>query len=442
MSDMTVEQAFALAIQHKREGRLDEAEAAYRQILAQHPDHADALHQLALLAIQRGQLENARELFHQAIAINPNEASYQINLGNVLSALGRYEEAMNAYHAAVQLNPESPEAYYNLGLSFYNQSRVAQAITAYRRAIQLKPDYALAYNNLGVALISQGEFDAGIASYSTALRLRPNYLEVYTNLGNALKDQGRLDEAIESFRAALAMRPNSILAHSNLVYAMHFHPDYDASAIHEELQRWNLRYADPLKQFVKVHNNNRDPDRRLNIGYVSPDFRGHVVGWNLLPLLEHHNREQFKIFCYSGVSNPDSTTEQIRSCSDEWRDISKLTDDQAVQMIQNDGIDILIDLTLHMAGSRLLVFARKPAPVQVTYLGYCSSTGLDTIDYRFSDPYLDPLETDLSGYSEQTLRLPQTYWCYQPGGPTPDPMPPPVLSKGFITFGCLNRFAK
>jgi len=442
MSEPAIEQKFALAIQLKKAGRLSEAEGLCREILAKHPNHADALHQLALIAIQENQIEKALEFIRQAIAINPREVVYQINLGNMLSSLGRYLEAMNAYQAAVQLKPEIPEAHYNLGLSLYNQGHTAAAIAAYREAIRLKPDYALAYNNLGVALTSQGEFDSGIAAYSRALQLRPNYLEIYTNLGNALKDQGRLDEAIANFRAALALKPDAILAHSNLIYAMHFHSDDDARAIHEEQRRWNRQHADPLKQLIRLHNNNRDPERRLCIGYVSPDFRQHVVGWNLLPLLEQHNHKEFKIICYSGVSHPDNVTEQIRSCSDEWRNIGKVADEQMAQMIRDDGVDILIDLTLHMAGNRLLVFARKPAPVQITYLGYCGSTGLDAIDYRFSDPYLDPPGTDLSVYSEQTVRLPETYWCYRPGGQAPIPAPPPILIKKFITFGCLNNFTK
>jgi len=210
----------------------------------------------------------------------------------------------------------------------------------------------------------------------------------------------------------------------------------------EAQKLWNERFARPLKKFIKPHANDRGSERKLRIGYVSSDFRRHVVGSNFLPLLRQHDREVVEIFCYSQVTSPDEITEQIRTLADHWKSIVGINDQKAADMIFEDRIDILVDLTLHMAGSRLPVFAYKPAPVQVTYLGYPGSTGVETIDYRLSDPYLDPPGTNLSIYSEQTMRLPETYWCYQPCGPAPTPAQPPVLSTGFITFGCLNNFAK
>ena len=172
-----------------------------------------------------------------------------------------------------------------------------------------------------------------------------------------------------------------------------------------------------------------------------PTF-GTLVGWNLLPLLREHDRQQFEIFCYCKVHRPDPFTEKLRDCARCWRDTLPSTDQQVAQLIQGDQIDILVDLSLHTQDNLLPVFALKPAPVQSTYLGYCSTTGMAAVDYRFSDPQMDPPEIDLSCYREQTIRLPETYWCYQPGGPTPEVSPPPALTTGHITFGCLNNFAK
>ncbi|HMD53941.1 MAG TPA: hypothetical protein VKJ65_05275, partial [Phycisphaerae bacterium] len=231
-------------------------------------------------------------------------------------------------------------------------------------------------------------------------------------------------------------------AHSNKIFAMHLLPDYSPRAIRDELSAWNRMHALPVKGSIQPHENNPDPDRRLAIGYVSADFGQHVVAWNLLPLLKQHDHKQFSIFCYSNAAHKDSVTGQLQSCVDGWRDIAGVDDDRAAQMIRDDQIDILVDLAVHTPRNRLLIFARKPAPIAVTYLGYCGSTGLDTVDYRFSDPFLDPPETDLTLYSEQTVHLPRSYWCYRPGGPAPDPSPPPALSAGFVTFGCLNNFAK
>jgi predicted O-linked N-acetylglucosamine transferase (SPINDLY family) len=246
----------------------------------------------------------------------------------------------------------------------------------------------------------------------------------------------------------MAIAPDNAWIHSNLAYALHFHPAYDARALAEEHDVWNFQHAVPLKQFILPHRNDRRPERRLRIGYVSPDFRQHPVGRFLLPLLAHHDKRQVEVFGYAQVSVPDDLTQRLRDCMDGWRNIAGLSDDQTADLIRQDQIDILVDLTMHMANNRLLVFARKPAPVQVTYLAYCSTTGLETIDYRLSDPYLDPpgevgeWGRDELFYSEQTIRLPESYWCYQPVISPPATGPLPALKQGHITFGCLNNFCK
>ncbi|HEY2342930.1 MAG TPA: hypothetical protein VGH90_07875, partial [Chthoniobacteraceae bacterium] len=230
--------------------------------------------------------------------------------------------------------------------------------------------------------------------------------------------------------------------HSNYVYTICFHPGFDSRAIFEESLEWERRHAAALERSIAPHWNDPTPGRRLRIGYVSPDFRKHVVGRNLLPLLRNHDHDAFEVFAYSDVLAPDSVTTEIRGSCDQWRDLSGVDDERAAEMIRADGIDILVDLALHMARNRLLIFARKPAPIQVTYLSYAGTSGMEAIDYRFSDPHLDPADADLTRYRETTLRLPRTYWCYEPGGAAPNVSPPPVVSSGFATFGCLNNFAK
>jgi predicted O-linked N-acetylglucosamine transferase (SPINDLY family) len=223
---------------------------------------------------------------------------------------------------------------------------------------------------------------------------------------------------------------------------MNFHPGYDAETIAEEHRRWNHQHVEPLRKFIQAHSNDRSPDRRLRIGYISPDFRNHPVGRFLLPLLASRDKTQVEVFGYSDVVFPDEITRRLRSCADNWRSILGISDAGVVDLIRQDKIDILIDLTMHMAKNRLGVFARKPAPVQATYLAYCSTTGLETIDYRLSDPHLDPLGEDESHYSEKTIRLPETYWCYQPIVDSRQVGPLPVLTQDVITFGCLNNFCK
>jgi predicted O-linked N-acetylglucosamine transferase (SPINDLY family) len=212
--------------------------------------------------------------------------------------------------------------------------------------------------------------------------------------------------------------------------------------IHEELARWNQRHAEPLKKLIQPHANDRDPDRRLRIGYVSPDFRDHVVGRNLLPLLRQHDHGQLEIFCYANVIRFDGLTEQCRRCADGWRSIVGLSDSQTADLIRQDRIDILVDLALHTGGNRLGVFARKPAPVQATFAGYPGSTGLDIIEYRLTDPYLDPPGLNGPRCSETSIHLPDTFWCYDPLGTELAVNALPAQTNGHITFGCLNNFCK
>jgi predicted O-linked N-acetylglucosamine transferase (SPINDLY family) len=224
---------------------------------------------------------------------------------------------------------------------------------------------------------------------------------------------------------------------------LHFHPAYDAGMIAQEHRRWSSQHAEPLRQLIEPHNNQRSPERRLRLGYVSPNFRDHVVGRNLLPLLLHHDRRQFHITCYSNARHPDALTRQFQQNVDAWQDIVDLSTEQAARQVRADQIDILVDLALHMGGSRLLTFARKPAPVQVTFAGYPGSTGLKAIDYRLSDPYLDPPGMDESIYSEKTIRLPNSFWCYDPLECRDIPInQSPSAGSGFLTFGCLNNFCK
>jgi len=324
-----------------------------------------------------------------------------------------------------------------------DRGQLDEAIAAFRQTIALKPNFPEAHSNLGVALKDRGQLDEAIAAFRQTIVLKPDFTEAHYNLGIALKDKGQVEEAIAAYRQAIALRPNYPEAHSDLVYTLHFHPGFDVRAIAGEHRCWNQQHAEPLRQFIQPHPNDRTPERRLRIGYVSPDFREHVVGYNVLPFLADHNARDFEIFCYAQVASPDTLTERFRASAEHWRSTVGLTDEVFAAQIREDGIDILVDLTLHMGRNRLLVFARKPAPVQVTFAGYPGSTGLNTIDYRLSDPFLDPSGMDESIYSEQTVRLPHSFWCYDPldGGDLPVNALP-AQANGFITFGCLNNFCK
>jgi len=364
---------------------------------------------------------------------------------------GRLQQAEELYRQILTQLPDYTPAVHCLGLIAYQSGRNDIAVDLIRRAIALWPNNAEAHSNLGIALKDMGRLDEATAACNKAIALRPNYAEAYCNLGNALKDQGKLDEALTSYREAIALKPVAADWHSNAVYTVCFHPDYDPRRILQEARAWARQHADPLAVHIRPHANDRRPDRKLRVGYVSPDFRSHAEACYVLPLLENHDRSRFEIHCYSSVFLPDTLTDRHRGSADHWHDVLKKTHADLAEQVRGDAIDILVDLTMHMANNRLLMFARKPAPVQVTWLAYPGTTGLDVMDYRLTDRYLDPpvvtkgqsqAESSEHFYSERSVHLPDCWCCYQPRSETPPVNGLPALAAGHATFGCLNNFCK
>jgi predicted O-linked N-acetylglucosamine transferase (SPINDLY family) len=327
-----------------------------------------------------------------------------------------------------------------LGTALQARGRLDDAIAAYRNSIRCAPQDAQAYSHLGAALCKKGQPDEAITVLKKAMELRPDLPQAQTNASVAYKDCGQLDEAIACCKRATELRPQSAVAHSNLILLQNYHPDYTAKMLLEETLRWAQRHAEPLAKNFQPHLNERFLHRRLRIGYVSPDINIHPVGRFLVPLLTHHDHQNFEIHCYSDTQQIDPMTAQARKASDHWHEPAGLSDQELADQIRADQIDILIDLSLH-TGSRLLVFARKPAPVQVSWLGYPGTTGLAAIDYRLSDPLIDPVGQTESDYVERTLRIP-SYWCYQPLQPSPAVGRLPAEKNGQITFGSLSNFSK
>jgi len=424
------------------DGYLDEAIGTFRQALKLKPDLTPALSYLATALRANGDVAGAIDAYRQALARDANDVEARIELGILLASQRRLEEAVDAFRQAVAARPDHAEAQHNLANALVECQQWDQAIAAARRAIELRPDFPEAYANLGNALQEKGDLDEAVAAFRQAAQLAPDTAYAHLNLANALRDVGQMDEALACDERAFAAHPGCADAMANRIYSLYFHPNYDAAAIFQEHKRWNDQYAQPLADAIQPHTNDPAPERRLRIGYVSPNFRRHVIGQNMMPLLRHHDHEQFEVFCYAHIARPDPLTEQFHSFADVWRDILDLDDEQATELIRSDQIDILVDLTMQMADSRLLVFARKPAPVQVTFAGYPGTTGLRTIDYRLTDPYLDPPGLNDAYYSEQSIRLPDTFWCYDPLTREPAVNELPAASNGYVTFGCLNNFRK
>lgn len=431
----------AAALRHHRAGQTGEAEALYRQALDQDPNHAGACHGLGVLARRTGRLEEAIDLLTRAVAGRSDVAEYHTNLGNALHDAGRHEAAAAAHRQALSLNPGFALAWNNLGNALWALGRRDEAVEALRTAVSLDPRSAEGLTNLGNGLRDTGRSDEAVAAQRAAIALQPDRAELHLNLGNTLALRGELDEAIPCYRRAIALRSDSPAMHSQLILTLAYHPACTEQAMRDELARWNARHAEPLRPLIQPHTNDRDPDRRLRVGYVSSFFRTHVCATFLEPLLAHHDRNAVEICCYSTVTDPDARTARFKTLAAHWRDVARLSDDRLAALIRRDRIDVLVDLHLHTAENRLPVFARKPAPVQLTWLGYPGSTGMPAIDYRLTDAYLDPPGADESAYAERTVRL-RTFWCYGPDGTEPPVSPPPFLANGHVTFGCLNNFCK
>ena len=340
-------------------------------------------------------------------------------------------------------SPNDPVLYQHLARALEAAQRDAEAVLCYRQVVRLNPKSGEAHRELGNAIRSRPgtTADEPIACYREAIRLDPSDAEAYRMLGLTLKDTGLMDEAIDSLRRACELRPDSSEYRSSLLYCLHFHAGYDSRALAREHDEWHKRHAAPLASLIRPHTNEPNPHRRLRVGYVSRHLRHHPVGRFMLPILEAHDHQQFEIVCFTSHQHADDVTARLRGHADLWHDMDDLTDDELAELIRHDRIDILVDLDVHMIKNRMLTFARKPAPVQVTYLAYCSTTGLKTIDYRLTDPYLDPLDRSAE-FVEEAIRLPETYWCYEPIPNLPVAGPSPASNSGKITFGCLNNFWK
>jgi protein O-GlcNAc transferase len=390
----------------------------------------------------QGRPDQAIDCFRRVLELQPDHADAHNNLGNAFLNRGELDAALASYQRAVEVNPEFAAAYYNLGTAFQKAGSLDVAMACHRKALTIQPEFWEAHSALGAALAKEGKFDEAIEAYHRAIEIAPHAATPHNNLGASLREMGRLDEALAEFWRAVELNPEYVAADSNFVYLLGFHPDIDAAANNEEHRRWNERRGVPLAASIRPHENDRGPDRRLRIGYVSPEFRHHCQSFFTVPLFSHHNHAQFESFCYSDVIKADSMTPIIASFADHWRNIAGLADEHVAEIIRQDQIDILVDLTMHMSSSRPLLFARKPAPVQVCWLAYPGTTGLTAIDYRLTDPYLDPPGVGDQYYSEQSIRLPDTFWCYCPSAATPDVNELPSLASGSITFGSLNNFSK
>jgi predicted O-linked N-acetylglucosamine transferase (SPINDLY family) len=377
--------------------------------------------------------------YDQALAIQPNLAKTANNRGVALEELGRYEEALASYDRALALKPDYAEALDNRGNVLQELGRFEQAVASYDSALAVKPDFANALVNRGNAFKRMGRLHDAEMSFRRVLAKRPDEA-AYSNLGSVLQTSGRLAEAVESYRRALALKPDFAEVHSNLIFALDLSATYGIEEQQQERRRWHERHGRRHSGEIHTHRNAADPDRPLRVGYVSADFRAHSAYYAFSPVILSHDRAAFEIYCYSGVKRADGATARLQQAVPHWRSTLGFSDDALAGQIRADAIDILVDLSGHTAGNRLLVFARKPAPVQITAWGHATGTGLETMDYLLADPVVLPKQ-HRHLFAEEIIDLPCAF-CYQAPDYAPAVQPLPASGGRPFTFGCINRVEK
>jgi predicted O-linked N-acetylglucosamine transferase (SPINDLY family) len=402
-------QAVLLAQSRQRSGDLAGAEKIYNLILAVDPDHGDALFFLGLLRHQMGKSKEAFGTMQHALRTHPKVFKYQLNFGIFCDEMRAYDDAMAAFRRAIEIEPQS-----------------------------------VAWSGLGKVQLHLGQLDDAVQSFRHALRLQPHgpNSSLHNNLAGALQQQGKLEEAMEHYRIVLELEPHDPALRSNYLYGFNFLPRQDLAAAFAAHREFGTHFDRPMTPPPRAAAAAERLGRPLRVGYVSPDFRQHSVAHFIEPVLAAHDRSRVEPFCYSNNSDVDEVTRRLRALSPNWRVIHQRPFVEVAELIRADGIDILVDLAGHTAHNSLPIFGLKPAPVQVTWLGYPNTTGMTTMDWRITDRFADPPGESDSLHTERLYRMPECFLCFQAPSPCPEVGPLPAAADGRVTFASFNNFAK
>lgn len=467
----------ALADLYLKQSRFDEAERACREALAIAPDRPEALFNLAMIAGDRGDVDGAiagyrevarrfpendaacinlgallsgkklyreaAEVYRRALELNPDSPVGYNNLGNALTEMGLYDEAIRNYRAAIDRLPDFADAWGNMGVAFHGVRKFDQAVECFNEAIRLRPEHPATLTNLGGALHEMGFFDEALENYNKSLALQPDSASVLSNIGMLLKDRGRMEEALVYCRKALDLEPNNLQYRGSMLFIMNYLAQISSGQLLEEARKFDVIAREKVQPFV-FWENSRDKNRTLRIGLVSGDMMSHPVGFFLegvMQALAHGHSYDLQFVAYPTRSLEDEVTARIRACCVAWRPVKGVRDEDFAKLVRDDKIDILIDLSGYSGHHRLPAFAWKPAPIQVTWLGYFATTGLSAMDYLIADPWTLP-EGEEPFFSETIWRLPETRLCFTAPRERVAVSALPAEVNGYITFGCFNHLTK
>ncbi|MFI5400251.1 MAG: tetratricopeptide repeat protein [SAR324 cluster bacterium] len=456
------------------EQRFKEALECFDAVLADQPEHPEALSKRGLALMYLGDVAAARGCFERALALQPRCVDAHLGLGEWLQRAGRHRKALEPLRTALEQQPGNAQVRFmlanslaacgmlteaeaqfrqaraghphpamvlnNLADVLFRQNRIPEAGQICREALRLNPDLAEVHANLANVLAAAGQTRRAEQSYRRALELNAQAAAVHNNLGGVLLKQLRFDDARACFARALELQPAFVEAHSNLLYLLTYQEAESPAAMLKAHAEFGRRQCDGQPR-PAAYGNVPDPARRLKVGFVSPDLRAHPVATFIEALFRNHDPRACEYFCYSDVMRPDAITARLKGQVEQWREICGMSHEEAAELIQRDGIDILVDLAGHTGNHRLLLFARKPAPVQVSYIGYLNTSGLAAMDYWLTDGWVNPPESQLY-HTEKLWPLARCFVCYTPDEDAPPVSPLPAVANGAVTFGVLNNACK
>jgi len=420
-------------------GKLEEAEKNYKQAILLQPDNAKSYKNLGFTLRKLGRLAEAEKSYQQAIKFKPDVFTVHDELGLIFQELGKLDEAEKSFKQAIKLNPIYAKAHNNLGITFQELGRLEEAEKSIKKAIKLKPNSSEPYNNLGVIYQELGKLDEAEKNYKYSIDLNPNSAETFSNLGVNFQELGKFEEAKKSYKQAIKLKPNYTKAISNLLF-LYSGFDYNPSIYLHEAKKYN----EILKKIVKSKFLSwlcKEKPEKLRVGFISGDLRNHPVGYFLENFLSKITKSNLELYAYPTQFKSDDLTLRVKPFFSAWKPLIGISNEAAAKLIHSDAVHILIDLSGHTSNNRLPIFSWKPAPIQISWLGYFASTGVSEIDYILGDPYATPHE-DKSHFTEKIWQLPETYLCFSKPNIKLDVGPLPALSNKYITFGCFGKIAR
>lgn len=435
----------------KNRGDLESAIACYERCLTVSPNFEIAKNNMAIALTDlgtkvklEGDINQGVTYYKKALYYNWHYADAMYNLGVAYGEMLKFDMAIVFYELAFHFNPHCAEACNNLGVIYKDRDNLDKAVECYQMALSIKPNFSQSLNNLGVVYTVQGKMDAAASMIEKAIVANPTYAEAYNNLGVLYRDAGSISLAIEAYEQCLKIDPDSRNAGQNRLLAMNYINEGTDDKLYDAHRDWGKRFMRLYPRYTSW-DNPKDPERPLVIGYVSPDYFTHSVSYFIEAPLIYHDYENFKVVVYSAVVKADAKTNRFREGvlkkGGIWRDIYGIDEKKVASMVREDNVDILVELTGHTANNKLGMMACRPAPIQVTWIGYPNTTGLPTIDYRITDALADPPGT-VQRHVEELVRLPECFLCYTPSPEAGPVCPTPALLNGFVTFGSFNNLAK